>query len=103
MKQWTRKETGQSRNPYYYECSEGSITVELNVPYPGDPWVLRLYQESDLLCKKDFCLKDGNLEDPAADLEKAEDAALRYLEKICAENRDFWNDLESVLSGMRTG
>lgn len=65
--------------------------------------MLRLYQEGDLLCKKDFCLKDGNLEDPAADLEKAKDAALRYLEKICAENRDFWNDLESVLSGMRTG
>ena len=102
MKQWTRKETGQSHNPYYYERSEGSITVELNVPYPGDPWMLRLYQEGDLLCKKDFRLKDGNLKDPAEDLERAGDAALQYLEKICTENRDFWNDLKSVISGMRT-
>lgn len=105
QKNWTKKETGRSWDPYYYECRKDDLLLQLNPPYESGPWHMRLswsplkengIQKADTITKEPFRFnndessEDKKLWENINDLEYAKTEAFALAEEHVLNNLNYW-------------
>lgn len=106
---WVKKDSGLSFNPYYYECSNGDLTLSLRPPYKTDPWSVRLTEHhakvghivitAQTVHKSSFRLEADGPEDPER-LEEAKAEAFRIMERFIQNNLNSWIEMQNRLKAL---
>lgn len=102
--EWIKKPTQGGVMPWYYECTNGDISLELTLPYECDPWGMRMYKGSATVAKEYFRLrgKDGNGEwESEEDLLKAQEKAWQIAHDTMTGTAAYYESLIQMLDAMR--
>lgn len=102
--EWTKKPTQGGVMPWYYECTNGDVSLELTLPYEYDPWGMRMYKGSTTIVKEYFRLrgKDRNGEwESEDDLLKAQEKAWQIAHDKMADTAAYYENLVQMLDVMK--
>lgn len=102
--EWIRKPTEGGVMPWYYECTNGDVSLELSLPYKGGPWGMRMYKGPSTMVKEYFRLrgKDGKGEwESEDDLLKAQEKAWQIAHDTMAGTAAHYESLVQLLDMMK--